>query len=122
MLATAEQCLALYKMHAVDESGLQVLADYIDASAYPHIFFACRCTCLSERAFYAVRYKIKRRAALHHDRLAGVMSQYEYRNVIGRIRAPPAFPVVVWPGAAHRTEHIAPEDPRPEITHAACGK
>ena len=39
-----------------------------------------------------------------------VMAEYEDRMVIRRVRAPPAFPVLVRPGAALRTEHVAAHD------------
>ena len=38
------------------------------------------------------------------------MAEHEDRVVIGRVRAPPAFPILVGPGAALRAEHVAAHD------------
>src|SRR5688572_31275388 len=46
------------------------------------------------------------------------MREYEHLAVIHRLLAPPALPVLVGPGTAHRAEHVAAHDPRAEIFHA----
>ncbi|MCY1383559.1 hypothetical protein D9M69_716990 [compost metagenome] len=50
-----------------------------------------------------------------------MVGQHENRHVVGRLVAPPAFPALVGPGAAHRPEHVAPEDPGPHIGEALLG-
>ncbi|WP_306667921.1 4-hydroxythreonine-4-phosphate dehydrogenase PdxA, partial [Klebsiella pneumoniae] len=51
-----------------------------------------------------------------------MVGQHEDRHVIGRGVAPPALPRIVGPGAAHRAEHVAAEDPGADIVEAARGE
>jgi hypothetical protein len=60
-------------------------------------------------------------AALHHERRAGMVGQHEDRHVVRGLVAPPAFPALVGPGAAHRPEHVAPEDPGAHLGEALFG-
>src|SRR4051812_45463483 len=41
--------------------------------------------------------------------------------MIGRLVAPPALPVFIGPGPAHRAEHVAAENPRTEVFEAFLG-
>src|SRR5690349_10571168 len=61
-------------------------------------------------------------AAFHHDRRPWMMREHEDRDMIGRIGAPPAFPVVVCPRSPYRPEHIAAENPSAQIAHSAAGE
>ena len=71
---------------------------------------------LLERRFEAVGDEVKRRAALHLDRVVGVVGEDEDGGVIRRLVAPPAAPVLV-PGAADRAEHVAAHDVGAARTH-----
>jgi hypothetical protein len=87
--------------------------------AFPDIATRRRFPRALECCVDAVRDEMECRAARHGDRRARMVREYEDRHLIGRVVAPPAFPGIVGPGAAHRAEHVAPEDPRPEIVDAA---
>jgi len=51
-----------------------------------------------------------------------MVREHEDRHVVRRLLAPPALPLLVGPGTAHRAEHVAPEDPRADVGHAARGE
>src|ERR1700761_7170409 len=55
--------------------------------------------------FEAPGDEMEARAALHLDRLTGVVGEYEDRRVVGRLGTPPSIPVLV-PLAADRPEHV----------------
>src|SRR6185369_4714912 len=54
-------------------------------------------------------------AALHLQRRAPMVGQDEDRHMVRWIGAPPAFPLKVRQGSAHRSEHVAPHDPGADI-------
>ena len=49
------------------------------------------------------------------------MREHEDRHMVHRVQAPPAFPVLVGPGAAHGAEHVAAHDPGADALHALGG-
>src|ERR1051325_551209 len=49
------------------------------------------------------------------------MRQHEHRHVIRRLVAPPAFPAVIRPRAAHRAEHVSAEDPCADFRKTLLG-
>ena len=59
-------------------------------------------------------------AAFHLQRRGRMVGQDEDRHVVRWIRAPPALPLIVRPGSAHRSEHVAAHDPGAEILERAC--
>src|SRR5207237_8495113 len=79
---------------------------------------ARRAARLFERGVNALGDEANFRAALHLERRARVMREHEHRRVIRRLFAPPAAPAIVGPRPAHRTEHVAPEDPRADAGKA----
>src|SRR6478736_8611927 len=58
-------------------------------------------------------------AAFHLQRRARMVGQDENRHMVRWIGAPPAFPLIVRPGSAHRPEHVAAHDPGAEILERA---
>src|SRR5881394_2441372 len=60
--------------------------------------------------------------AFHRDRVARVARQHKHRRMIGWILPPPAAPLVVGPGPAHRAEHVAAHDVRTDAFPEALGK
>src|SRR5690348_3517168 len=44
-----------------------------------------------------------------------MMREDEGGDVVGRLVAPPTFPLVIGPWPADRPEHVAPEDPRADV-------
>jgi hypothetical protein len=72
---------------------------------------------LFERCFDAVGNENEGGAALHFDRGAGVVRQDKGWRVIGWVFVPPAFPVVVGPGAAGGGEHVAAQDEGAKAIH-----
>src|SRR6185437_5201431 len=107
-------------VHLVDQPRLQVLADGADAAADADVLAACGLTRLAQRRLDAIGHEVKRRAALHGERPARVVREYEHRRVVGRVVAPPAAPGFVGPRATHGPEHVAPEDPGADVCEAAC--
>src|SRR6266404_4108442 len=57
-------------------------------------------------------------AAFHLERRPRVMGEHKDRRVIRRLISPPAFPTFVRPRAAHRPEHIPPENIRADTSEA----
>src|SRR5215475_14418724 len=51
-----------------------------------------------------------------------MMGQHENRNVIWRIRSPPAFPAFIRPRATDWAEHVPAKNPSPQICGAPCSK
>src|SRR5262245_10407718 len=49
------------------------------------------------------------------------MREHEHRAVVHRLLAPPAPPAFIGPGAAHRPEHVASENPRADVGHGFLG-
>src|SRR4051812_10345279 len=59
-------------------------------------------------------------AAFHDQWRARTVGQDEDRHMVRWIGSPPAFPLIVRPGSAHRSEHVAAHDPGAEILERAC--
>src|SRR5882672_3457612 len=111
VLAGAEQNRSDREMQLVDQPGAQELSDCGHASAQPDVAVARGGLRLLERGPNSVGNEIEYGAALHRDRRPRMMREHEYRNMIGRLLAPPALPALVGPGTADRAEHVAPQDP-----------
>ena len=109
-------------MHLVDEPRLQILANDSNAAADPDVFATCRIARLRQCRVNAARHEIKGCAAVHDNGFAGVMRQNKHWHMIGRVIAPPPFPVVVRPLPTARAEHVPPHDPRPDVRKSACRK
>src|SRR4051812_35423934 len=58
-------------------------------------------------------------AAFHDQWRARMVGQDEDRHMVRRIVSPPPFPLIVRPGSAYRSEHVAAHDPRAEILERA---
>src|SRR5580698_6750922 len=121
-LASSEQDRRKRKVQFIDQAGLQVLANGRDATSDLDVTRSRGVACALERGVDPVRDKVERGAALHYDRLAGVVRQDERGSVIGRIVSPPALPAVVRPFPAHRTEHVPAKDEGTEAVHRPVGK
>src|SRR6476619_4797238 len=59
-------------------------------------------------------------AAFHLQRRPRMVGQDEDRDMVRWIGAPPAFPLIVRPGSAHRSEHVAAHAPGAEIRERTC--
>src|SRR4029079_18153399 len=105
----------------VDQLRAQVFADGRDAAAEPDIATTCRISRVPQRELDAAGDEVEYRASFHRDRRARMMRQHEHRHVIRRRVAPPAFPAVVRPRAANRTEHVATEYPRADPCESSRG-
>jgi transposase InsO family protein len=106
----------------VDKAFTQVLPDGVGSAADPHVLAASGIACPFKRIMDAAGDEVERCATFHLDRRPGMVGQNEDRNVVGRIVAPPAFPGVVLPLAAHGGEHVAPQNPCANILKAARGE
>ena len=109
-------------MQFIDQAGLQVLANGRDATSDLDVTCSCGVACALERGMNPVRDEVERGAALHYDRLAGMVRQDKRRSVIGWIVSPPALPAIVQPLPAHGTEHVPAKDEGTEAVHRAVGK
>src|SRR2546430_16512564 len=98
-------------MRLVDQAGAQILPDSGYAAPEADVA-AVRCSArLLQSRVNAFGDKAKLRTSRHPERRPRVMRQHEDRRVIRRLLAPPALPALVRPRAAHRTEHVAPQNP-----------
>src|SRR6185437_77629 len=82
------------------------------------VFPVRRFECALQRDFRAFCDEVEGRPAFHDERFAGVVRQYENRNTIRWRVAPPAFPGIIRPGTANRSEHVAAENPGPDVLEA----
>ena len=109
------------QMYLVDQSGAQIFADRRAAAEPDVLTVGCSAGAL-QCAVYPVGDEMECGAAVHRDRLAGMVGQHEYRGVVRRGVAPPALPVFIGPGAADRAEHVAAQDPCADVAESARGK
>src|ERR1700693_774617 len=96
-LGPSEQNRRKRKVQFIDQAGLQVLANGRDATSDLDVTCCSNLACALERGVNPLRDEVERGAALHYDRLTGMVRQDERRSVIGRIVSPPAFPAGVQP-------------------------
>src|SRR6266850_6969795 len=121
VLAGSQQDWPDREMQLVDQPGAQELADRGHAAAEPDVAVARGGSRQLERDVNSVGNEIEYSAALHRDRRPRMMREHEYRNMIGRLLAPPALPALVGPGTADWAEHVAPQDPGTDPAQALLG-
>src|SRR5258705_4326781 len=121
-LTTAEQDRRDRDVHLVDEPRLEILSYRGGASADLDIEVARGLPGAAERILNSARDEMKDGPALHRDRVARVARQHKHRRMIGRILPPPAAPLVVGPGPAHRAEHVGAHDIGTDAFPEALGK
>ena len=110
------------EVQLINESRTKVLLDGVASAANAHIH-SLGCVARSvKRPMDAARDEVECRSAFHLDGRARVVRQYESRNVIGRVVAPPAFPAHVGPGAANRPKHVSAENLGANISEAPRSK
>src|SRR5579862_6749545 len=109
-------------MHFVDEAGGQVLANGRHASAEPLLLAGGCVAGAGQSRLNPLSHKMERRASLHDERGTRIVCQHEHRRVVGRIRAPPAFPGLIRPRPAHGAKHIAPQNPSADSLEPSCCK
>jgi hypothetical protein len=106
----------------IDESGLQVFADGVRATAKPDIF-SRRCFSRPvECHLDSLGHEMECRTAFHDQGVSGVVCEHKYFVVIGRVGAPPTLPVFVRPGSAYGAEHVPAENPCADIVETSGGK
>jgi hypothetical protein len=115
MFARAQQDWRLYQVDFVDQSGFEILPDGCDSTTEPDILPVRGFGGAAQRGVNAVGDEMKNRSALHGDRWARIVREDKNRRVVRRSLAPPSFPVVVGPGSANWTEHVAAENPGSDI-------
>src|SRR5207247_11250278 len=76
----------------------------------------------TERFLNSAGDEMKDGPAFHRDRFARVVRQHEHWQVIRRVLAPPAAPVVVGPRPTHGAEHVSAHDIRTDAFPEALGK
>src|SRR5436190_24068340 len=97
-----------------------MLADGGGSAADSHILTSSGRPRLTQRRLDPLGDEMEDGAALHLQRRAWMVGQDEDRHMVRWIGAPPAFPLIVRPGSAHRSEHVAAHDPGAEILERAC--
>ncbi len=119
---SAEQDRRNGDVQFIDEARAKILPNGVRPAADAHVHGASGLACTLERLVNAAGDEVKGRAAFHLDGGTGMVGQDEDRHVIGRVVAPPAFPVCVRPGSAQGAEHVPPENPGPAVLEAARGE
>src|SRR3954470_11294611 len=115
-LAGPEQDRGHVEREFVDHSGGERLTDGGGAARDVDAILAGRLTRLRIGGLEALGDEVEAGAALHLDRLTGVVGEHEYRRVVGRLGAPPSIPLLI-PLAANRPEHVAAHDVGPARSH-----
>ena len=108
-------------MQVVDQAPAQILSNGCNPSAQAYVAVTRSLGCLFKRGVNACGNEAKLRSSGHFDGLARIMRQHEDRGVIGWLITPPAFPTVIRPFAANRTEHVSPHDPSADPVKALPG-
>src|SRR5687768_12788271 len=109
-------------MHFVNKPLPQVLLNHIDPAQDTNILSAGRFAGAFQCHMNAFCNKMECSSAFHWDRGSRMMSEYEYRSVIGWVLSPPSFPAIIRPLAPAKREHISPENSRPNIGKASRRK
>src|SRR6185312_8623887 len=115
ILATAHEDGTHGKVKLVDEARFEILAHGGHASANAHVAGTRGLLRPIERLVDPARHEMERGPALHLEGLPRMVGEDECRDVVRLLLAPPAFPALVGPGAAHGAEHVASQDPRAEV-------
>ncbi len=121
-LARAKQQRRDREVQLVHLPRAQVLPDGRRAAADTNVGAAGGLARAPERLLDPAGDEVERRPALHLQRRPRVVREHEHRHVVGRVLAPPAAPLLVGPGTAHRPEHVAAQDPGADVLGAAAGE
>src|SRR5579859_2860520 len=97
-------------MQLIHQPSLQILADGGSTSSDANILALGRREGLFQSGLDTIVDEAETGASFHLEARMLVMAEYKDRMVKGWIRTPPAFPVLVRPGAALRAEHVATHD------------
>src|SRR5271170_4940754 len=108
-------------MQFIDQAGTQELPDRGHAAPEANVAAGRRGSGLAQGRMDSVGDEVKFRAPGHLQWRPGMMCEDEHRCVIGRLIAPPALPILVRPGAADGTKHIATENPGADAGKALLG-
>src|SRR6267378_3772962 len=120
MFSRAKQSRRNSEVHLVDQACLKILLDRGDTAAEPDILTIGRVHGALKGGVDAIGNEVEGGAAFHGDRCAWVVGEDEHRGVVGRVFAPPSFPIIVWPRAPDGSEHIPSQNPGADIVEAAC--
>jgi hypothetical protein len=115
MLPGAEEDRGNSNMHLVHQSCTKVLPDRSGPAAEPDVFAAPSVGGSLECSVDTFGNKVEGGAAVHGDRRSWVIGEYEDGSVVRWIVAPPSLPGVVRPRSSNRPEHVAAQDPRPNV-------
>src|SRR5579872_1503200 len=116
-LTLAEDNRCKRKVQGIDEPRLQVLPHGGDAASDLDVLVTRRLFRQPQRLLDSAGDKVKRRPALHHQRLTPVVRQNESRRMVRRIGTPPSPPQVVHPRSTNRTKHVAAKDEGAKVFH-----
>ena len=107
------------QMHLVYESCTKILPNSGNPAAEPDVLAVGSVNSSFKCGVNAVGDKVEGSASAHNDRCAWVVGEDEDGSVVRRVVAPPALPGVVGPRPAHRSKHVAADDPRADVLEAA---
>src|ERR1043166_2638086 len=111
VFAAAENDWCNGEMQLVNQAGLQILPDCGRAATQPDIQSIRGFLGTLQGRVDTVRNEMKGGASLHVDWRALVMREHKNLRVGRRILTPPAFPLIIRPWTANRSEHVASENP-----------
>jgi len=107
-------------MHFVDEPLAKVLLDDIDPAAESYVFAHRGLAGALKGDSDALRHEVKGCSAIHDERCARVVRQYEHLGMIYRVFPPPPTPTLVRPVPAYRPEHVPAQDPGTDVVKSSC--
>jgi len=121
-LPSAERNGGASEVNLIHLACHNVLPHRLDTAANLDVLGARGLARLVQSSVGAISDKVKCRAASHLDWRSRIMRQHEGRRMIGRIAAPPALPLIVWPLSTNRSEHVSTEYEGAETLHRASGE
>src|ERR1700722_4673970 len=106
MFSCAQQHRCKSQVPLVDQPHRQILTNRRHSATNAHVPAPGCLFGVTQCRHDAIRDEVERRPTLHHERRTRMVSEHKYWRVVGRIRAPPSLPRIVFPSAAKRPKHV----------------
>ena len=114
-LAAAEEDRHLVDEELVEKARGDRLLQGRGAAADRDVLVVGRLLGFGHRHLDSLGDEVEAVAAFDLERVTGVVGEDEDRAVVRRVVTPPALPVLVGPGTAHRAEHVAAHHHRADL-------
>jgi len=111
-----------HQVHFVNETRTQVLLNCVGSASEADISPVRGLASSIKCNVNAFSNEVEGSIAFHCQGRACVIGEYVDWDVIGRILAPPAFPIGVGPVAAHWPEHVPAKNPGAYVLETAGGE